>query len=253
MARQDTVTAGRVTTCQAGVLWHLASDGAFTAVKWRLFLPGSWDPASPKADPAQAARRDTCAVPARVGHAEKRQPAPGMIDKTRSGGIEVPRVIADGGYGDTAAFRLGPEERGLGHVVGISTTTTHSPGNAQPSTPACSGRGPHPAPARPGPAQQMKSLLITAGTSSARPVCGGGRERGRAARTAAGPRMAPPLRGRNPGHGTALPAGPPHRRRAVRTAARCPPRCPARGGHRAGTGRAALPENKQTPREHRRT
>ncbi|MFD3733851.1 transposase [Streptomyces sp. NPDC058632] len=33
---------------QAGVSLHLASDGASAAVGWRLFLPESGDPASPK-------------------------------------------------------------------------------------------------------------------------------------------------------------------------------------------------------------
>ncbi len=45
-----------------------------------------------------------------------------MIDETRSWGIGVP--LAGGGYGHTAAFCLGLEERGLTYVVGISTTTS---------------------------------------------------------------------------------------------------------------------------------
>ncbi|MEV0920132.1 transposase, partial [Streptomyces sp. NPDC049967] len=49
VTRQYTGTAGKVTSCQAGVSLHLASNGASAAVNWRLFLPGSWDPASPKA------------------------------------------------------------------------------------------------------------------------------------------------------------------------------------------------------------
>ncbi|MFE3824634.1 transposase [Streptomyces sp. NPDC059092] len=64
-----------------------------------------------------------------------------MIDETRSWGIEVPQVIADGGYGDTAVFRLGLETRGLDYVVGISTTTTAQPEDTQPRTPAYPGRG----------------------------------------------------------------------------------------------------------------
>ncbi|MEV6146302.1 transposase [Streptomyces sp. NPDC051992] len=77
-----------------------------------------------------------------MGHVEKWQLALDMIDETRSWGIEVPQVIADGGYGDTAAFRLGLEERGLDYAVGISTTTTARPEDAQPCTPAYPGRGP---------------------------------------------------------------------------------------------------------------
>ncbi|MFE9237246.1 transposase [Streptomyces sp. NPDC007007] len=53
VTRQYTGTAGKVTNCQAGVSLHLASNGASAAVNWRLFLPGSWDPASPKADRAK--------------------------------------------------------------------------------------------------------------------------------------------------------------------------------------------------------
>ncbi|UCA51149.1 transposase [Streptomyces sp. WA6-1-16] len=75
VARQCTGTAGKAADCRAGVSLHVASNGAWNAVNRRLFLPGSRDPAAPKADPAAAARRDKCALPARVGHAEKRRPA----------------------------------------------------------------------------------------------------------------------------------------------------------------------------------
>lgn len=73
-----------------------------------------------------------------------------MTDETRSWGIEVPQDIADGGYGDTVTFPLGPAELGLEYVVGISTTTTTQPEDAQPRTPAYSGRGHFlPIPSRP--------------------------------------------------------------------------------------------------------
>ncbi|WP_420713395.1 IS701 family transposase, partial [Streptomyces sp. NRRL WC-3549] len=164
VSRQYTGTAGKVTNCQAGVSLHLASKGASAAVNWCLFLPGSWDPASPKADPAKVARRDTCAIPAQVGHVEKWQLALDMIDETRSWGIDVPQVIADGGYGDTAVFRLGLETR-TRLRGGISTTTTAQPEDARPSTPTYPGRGRRPAPAYPEPAQRVKDLVIAAGTA----------------------------------------------------------------------------------------
>lgn len=133
---------------------HLASDRASAAVDWRPFLPKSWDPASPKADPDTVARRTPCGIPADVGHVEKWQLALDMIDETKSWGIDVPLVIADGGYGDTAAFRLGLEERGLTYAVGIPTTTTAHPETARPHTPPYNSRAPGPAlptPSRPGP------------------------------------------------------------------------------------------------------
>ncbi|WP_189147465.1 IS701 family transposase [Streptomyces lacrimifluminis] len=170
VTRQYTGTAGKVTNCQAGVSLHLASDTASAAVDWRLFLPESWDPASPKADPAKTARRTQCGVPAEVGHIEKWQLALDMIDETRSWGIEIPLAVADSGYGDTAAFRLGLETRKLDYVVGISSTTTAQPEEAQLHTPPCRGRGPRPQRVYPEPARSVKNLVIAAGRKAARPV-----------------------------------------------------------------------------------
>lgn len=67
VTRQYTGTASKVTNCQAGVSPHLACDSASAAVDCRLFLSESWDPASPKADPAKTARRTQCGIPAEVG------------------------------------------------------------------------------------------------------------------------------------------------------------------------------------------
>ncbi|MGW7009019.1 IS701 family transposase, partial [Streptomyces sp. NPDC054933] len=170
VARQYTGTAGKVTNCQAGVSLHLTSDRASAAVNWRLFLPESWDPASPKANPAKVARRERCAIPAGTGHVEKWQLALDMIDETRSWGIDVPLAVADAGYGDAAAFRLGLEERGLHYVVGISTTVTAHPEDARPETPPYNGRGRRPAPAYPHLAKRVKDLVIRAGKQAARPV-----------------------------------------------------------------------------------
>ncbi|WP_241777487.1 transposase [Streptomyces sp. CT34] len=56
-------TAGKVTNCQAGISLHLAYDLASAAVDWRLFVPESWDPASPKADAAKVAAAPRAASP----------------------------------------------------------------------------------------------------------------------------------------------------------------------------------------------
>lgn len=170
VSRQYTGTAGKVTNCQAGVSLHLASDHASAAIDWRLFLPETWDPASSKADPVKVARRLKCGVPAGVSHVEKWQLALDMVDETRSWGVDVPLAVADGGYGDTAAFRLGLEERGLHYVVGVSTTTTAHPGDAVPSIPPYRGTGRPPTPRYPAPATSVKQLVIDAGRRAARPV-----------------------------------------------------------------------------------
>ncbi|MCQ6248628.1 transposase [Streptomyces solisilvae] len=149
VSRQYTGTAGKVTNCQAGVSLHLASDTASAAIDWRLFLPRSWDPASPQADLAKVARRERCGIPPDVGHVEKWQLALDMTDESRFWSVDAPLVVADGGYGDTAAFRLGLEERGLHYVVGTSTTVTAHTHDATPCPSSHSGRGRPPQPAYP--------------------------------------------------------------------------------------------------------
>ncbi|MFE3144873.1 IS701 family transposase [Streptomyces scopuliridis] len=170
VARQYTGTAGKVTNCQVGVSLHLASDHASAAVDWRLFLPESWDPASPKADPDKTGRRERCGIPEDVGHMEKWQLALDMVEETRSWGIEVPLAIADAGYGDCAAFRLGLRAHGMHYMVGISATMTAQPGDAVPVCEPYAGTGRPPVPKYPAPAQSVKQLVIAAGRKAARPV-----------------------------------------------------------------------------------
>ncbi|AJC53161.1 IS701 family transposase [Streptomyces sp. 769] len=170
VSSQYTGTAGKVTNCQVGVSLHLASDHASAAVDWRLFLPETWDPASPKADSDKTARRSACGIPADVGHVEKWQLALDMLDETRSWGIEVPLAIADAGYGDCAAFRLGLNDRGLNYVVGISTTLSAHLGDAVPVTPAYQGNGRPPVAKYPDKPRSVKELVIAVGRKAARPV-----------------------------------------------------------------------------------
>ncbi|MFF0451504.1 IS701 family transposase [Streptomyces sp. NPDC004609] len=170
VSRQYTGTAGKVTNCQVGVSLHLASDHASAAVDWRLFLPETWDPASPKADPGKTARRTACGIPDDVRHVEKWQLALDMLDETRSWGIEVPLAVADAGYGDAAAFRHGLQARGLNYVVGISTTLSAQPGGAVPVTEPCSGNGRPPVAKYPDTPRPVKQLVITAGRKAAKPV-----------------------------------------------------------------------------------
>ncbi|NUV45188.1 IS701 family transposase, partial [Streptomyces sp. CAI-24] len=169
VSRQYTGTAGKVTKCQVGVSLHLANDRASTAVNWRLFLPASWDPTSPEADADKVARRGRCQIPAHVGHVEKWQLALDMIDEAQSWGVDVPLVVADAGYGDAAAFRLGLEERNLPYAVGISSRHTAQPASARPVQPAYTGTGRPPKMQYPEPAQTMKDLVIEAGRTAARP------------------------------------------------------------------------------------
>ena len=123
VSRQYTGTAGKVTNCQVGVSLHLASDHASAAVELAA-VPARDLGSRPRRRPirTRSPAVTSCGIPDDVGHVEKWQLALDMIDETRSWGIEVPLVVADAGYGDAAAFRLGLDERGLDYVVGISTT-----------------------------------------------------------------------------------------------------------------------------------
>jgi SRSO17 transposase len=170
VSRQYTGTAGKVTNCQVGVSLHLARDHASAAVNWRLFLPASWDPGSPGAEADKVARRTRCGIPDHVGHVEKWQLALDMIDETLSWGIDVPLVVADAGYGDAAAFRLGLEERDLPYAVGISSRLTAHPAHARPVTPPYQGTGRPPPAKYPGKPRTVKELVLQAGRQAARPV-----------------------------------------------------------------------------------
>lgn len=170
VSRQYTGTAGKVTNCQVGVSLHLASDHASAAVDWRLFLPKTWDPESAQADPGKVDRRAACGIPEDVGHVEKWQLALDMLDETRSWGVEVPLALADAGYGDAAAFRLGLQARGLHYVVGISTTLTAQPASAVPVRAPYGGTGRPPVAKYPDKPRSVKELVIAAGRKAARPV-----------------------------------------------------------------------------------
>ncbi|MFF4406018.1 IS701 family transposase [Streptomyces sp. NPDC001404] len=131
VAPQYTSSSRKITNCQVGVSLSLASDRARSTVNWRLFVPESWDPAFPAADPARIRRRVECGVPDGVGHVEKWQLALDMIDEVSSWNLRPSLVMADAEYGDSAAFRQNLQMRGLRYMVGISDTMAAHPADAR--------------------------------------------------------------------------------------------------------------------------
>jgi hypothetical protein len=57
VARQYAGTAGKVTNCQVALRVSMVTDTASYPVDWRLFVPQSWDPASPQASVDVGLRR----------------------------------------------------------------------------------------------------------------------------------------------------------------------------------------------------
>jgi SRSO17 transposase len=166
VARQYCGALGKTGNCQVGVSVHLVTDRASAAVNWRLFLPQRWDPAA-VTDPAAVKdltrRRQRCKIPDEVAHREKWRLALDMLDQHREWGLADRPVVADAGYGDITAFRLGLTERGLDYVVGVTHTASAYPGDAVPEPVAGTGRGRPPRPRYPVAPSSLKALALTAG------------------------------------------------------------------------------------------
>jgi SRSO17 transposase len=146
VARQYTGTAGKVTNCQIAVSVSMVTDTASCPVDWRLFVPESWDPASPKATADVRQRRGRAGIGDEVGHREKWRLALDMIDELMGWGRQPALIVADCGYGDNAEFRHALHERGLTYVVQVSGDLNAYPAETVRTTTerAWTGRPPQP-------------------------------------------------------------------------------------------------------------
>jgi SRSO17 transposase len=110
--RQYCGQLGKKASCQALVSLTLAGKEVPMPVGLRLFLPEKWT-----ADPA---RCTAAGVPeAEVVARSKGEIALAELDRLRAAGLRFGIVLADAGYGASAAFRHGLDERGLAWAVGI--------------------------------------------------------------------------------------------------------------------------------------
>jgi hypothetical protein len=169
VARQCTGTAGKVTKCQVGCrcIWPPPCLGRdrLAAVPARLLGPGLSAGGCGQGCPPYSLRRS------RPGGACGEVAAgPGHDRRDLSWGVDAPLIVADAGYGDTAAFRHGLEERGLPYAVGISGRHIAHSADARPVQPAYAGTGRPPKMQYLEPVQTVKDLVIAAGKAAARPV-----------------------------------------------------------------------------------
>jgi SRSO17 transposase len=115
VARQYCGALGKRANCQVLVSLTLARDEVPLPLGLRLFLPDAW-----AADPACCAR---AGVPEEHRRAlAKTDIALAEIDRVLAAGVRFGRVLADAGYGVSAAFRQGLSARRLTWAVGILKT-----------------------------------------------------------------------------------------------------------------------------------
>ena len=145
---------------------HAATDAASCPLNWRLYIPESWDDVCLDTNENAkgiAARRAQAGIPETVRHRTKWSQSLEMIDELASWGHRPPAVVADAGYGDTTAFRLGLSERGINYVVAVTFTTTAHLATAVPEPPEYSGRGPRGLPRYREAALSLKALALAVG------------------------------------------------------------------------------------------
>lgn len=133
VAPQYASTLGKTSNCQTLVSLTLASGEVPVMAGLRLFLPERWI-----SDPA---RLDRAGVPQdRRDYRTKPEIALAEIDRIRVAGVRFGCVLADAGYGLSAAFRQGLSERGLPWAVGIPCMQKVYPADVEMIFPVA-GRG----------------------------------------------------------------------------------------------------------------
>jgi SRSO17 transposase len=141
VARQYCGALGERANCQALVSLTLARGEVPVSVSLRLFLPEAW-----AADPERCAR---AGVPEeRRGPLAETDVALEEIDRVLAAGVRFGRVVADAGYGISAAFRRGLSERELSWAVGVPKVQNVYPSGVELSWPVARTGRPrkHPVP-----------------------------------------------------------------------------------------------------------
>jgi SRSO17 transposase len=110
--RQYCGQLGKKASCQALVSLTLARDEVPVPVALRLFLPEKWTCDPPRCAAAGVPETEVVAR-------SKGEIALAELDRVRAAGARFGLVLADAGYGASAAFRRGLDERGLTWAVGI--------------------------------------------------------------------------------------------------------------------------------------
>ncbi|MFE7314102.1 IS701 family transposase [Streptomyces sp. NPDC057555] len=156
VARQYCGALGKWANCQVAVSVHAATDTASCPLNWELYLPREWTDAPDRCRGA--------GVPDHVVHQEKGRLALGLLDTLGEWQLKAPVVVADAGYGVSAPFRLGLEQRGLSYVLALSGQEVAHPEGAEPHQPAYGGLRPSTLPRCRTPPRAVSVLAAQAGS-----------------------------------------------------------------------------------------
>lgn len=113
--RQYTGSAGKTTNCQIGVSLTVTTRTLELPVDMDLYLPQSW------ADNRKRCR--SAHIPDELAYRPKWQIALELAQAAIDANIPRGLVLADSGYGDTHAFRVGLKELGLKYAVDVKQHT----------------------------------------------------------------------------------------------------------------------------------
>lgn len=139
--RQHCGVLGKQANCQVLVSLTLAYKEVPVPMALRLYLPQEW-----AQDPA---RRAAAKVPESIIFETKGDIALAQIDAALADGVRFGIVLADAGYGSSAAFRASLTQRNLLWAVGVLPTQKVYPADVQLNMPIPSSMGrppkyPHP-------------------------------------------------------------------------------------------------------------
>jgi SRSO17 transposase len=135
VAKQYAGTVKKVTNCQVAVTAALWTAARGWLVGAELYLPEEW---------LTPPRRAEARIPARVVFQEKWRLALTLVRRVRAAGLQIDAVVADGGYGTTAAFRTALDRMRLPYVVGAAADVTVFAGTPRLQAPRQTGRPGHP-------------------------------------------------------------------------------------------------------------
>jgi SRSO17 transposase len=139
--RQHCGVLGKTANCQVMVSLTLARQEVPVPVALRLYLPEDWA--------QDEERRAQAKVPESITFEPKGNIALALIDAAIADGVRFGIVLADAGFGSSAAFRAALTERGLLWAVGVLPAQLVYPADVEliePTKPALGRPAKHPTP-----------------------------------------------------------------------------------------------------------